>query len=108
MRLDFDFDTEELGRAVARAIGGRITGAVDDAIRYGSLGRAMKEAAEHTCTSLVAQTLADPAFRVEAAAALRRGILRGIEARGEKVARGMNVQQALALALVPADGEGTR
>jgi hypothetical protein len=98
VKIDFEVSTQQIGESLARSVGAALTKASDEAIRYGSLGREIKSASDKAVIDIAAGVLADPAFRAQAAAALRAGILRGIEGRGEKIAKGMPLQQALDLA----------
>jgi hypothetical protein len=107
--LCIDVDAAELGSQLSRKVLAAMTGAVDASLRYGSFGRAVKEATDAAALSIVREVLAAPTFRAEARAALTKGLLHGIEARGEKIARGMPLQQAMDLAEVaPAAKETTR
>jgi hypothetical protein len=100
MKLDVtvDVDVKELGSQLSRNVLKAMTGSVDESLRYGSFGRAVKEATDAMALSLVREVIADSGFRANARASLAAGLLRGIEARGEKIAKGMPLQQAIDLA----------
>jgi hypothetical protein len=96
--LSINVDQAELGAQLSRKVLAAMTGAVDDSLRYGSFGRAVKEATDAAVLAIVREVIAAPDFRANAGAALATGLLRGIEARGEKIAKGMPMQQAIDLA----------
>jgi hypothetical protein len=96
--LSIDVDPADLGAQLSRKVLSAMASAVDESLRYGSFGRAVKEATDAAVLSIVRGVVSDPTFRANAHASLAMGLLRGVEARGEKIARGIPLQQAIDLA----------
>jgi hypothetical protein len=106
VKIDLDVSVQEMGETISRSLTRAFASAADDALKWGSLGRTVKEQTDKAATSLVAAVLADEGFRAKAREALSAGLLAGIRVRGEKIAKGMPLQQAINLA-APLDGKGS-
>lgn len=102
MKIALDVEVEDIAAGLGQAMRGALTKAATDAIQYGSLGRVLKDAADKTVVVLAQSILTEEAFRAEMRGALQAGILAGIRTRGEKIAKGMALQQAMDLAQIRA------
>jgi hypothetical protein len=108
MKIDLaiEVDPTDLGAQLSRKVLSSMVAAAEESLRYGSFGREVKATTDQAVARIVRGVVADPGFAAAASASLRAGLLRGIEARGEKIAKGMPLQQALALARGTDTGTG--
>jgi hypothetical protein len=99
MKLDIELDPVAVGSSISRNITVALTRALEESLgRYGTLGADLKRQVDHATIAMVSEVLSDAGFRTAFRSCLRAGILKGVEGRGERIAKGMPLQQALILA----------